>query len=72
MRGLIEAMTSPRRSLAYTMEGTMRELHISRAKLYELIQKQKLRTYKTGRRRYCTHDAIIECQRLLEGETPAL
>ena len=57
--------------VAYTMEETIGVLRTSRATLYELIQRQKLRTYKIGKRRYCTHDAILECQHTLEAETAA-
>jgi len=64
-------MTDPTTHLAYTMNESMAELRTSRATLYELIQKQKLRTYKIGRRRYCTHEALVECQRALEAETEA-
>ncbi|MCP3869432.1 MAG: helix-turn-helix domain-containing protein [Gammaproteobacteria bacterium] len=55
--------------LAYTMNETMRQLRISRATLYELIQSQKLRTYKIGRRRYCTRDALLDMQQDLENDT---
>lgn len=54
--------------ITYTMTESMDALRVSRATLYELIQQQKLRTYKIGRRRYCTHDAIVECQHSLEVE----
>ena len=62
-------MTNSATQVAYTMNESMVALRTSRATLYELIQKQKLRTYKIGRRRYCTHDALVECQRALEAET---
>jgi len=62
-------MTNPNPKLAYTMPETFDELHTSRATGYkELINPGKLKTYKIGRRRYCSRDAIIECQRLLEKE----
>ncbi len=64
-------MTSPATQVAYTMNESMAALRTSRATLYELIQAQKLRTYKIGRRRYCTHDALVECQHALEAETAA-
>ncbi len=57
--------------VSYTVTDMMSALHVSRATLYELIQKQKLRTYKIGRRRYCTHDALMEMQLALEKETAA-
>ena len=57
--------------VSYTVNDMMSVLHVSRATLYTLIQDQKLRTYKIGRRRYCTHEALIEMQRDLEKETTA-
>lgn len=54
-----------------TMDEAMVALKISRKTIYELINSQKLRTYKIGSRRYCTHQAIIECQKLLEEESAA-
>ncbi len=62
-------MTNTATQVAYTMNESMDALRTSRATLYDLIQKQKLRTYKIGRRRYCTHDALVECQHALEAET---
>ncbi|MES9874845.1 MAG: helix-turn-helix domain-containing protein [Candidatus Sedimenticola sp. 6PFRAG7] len=50
------------------MSDTMAALNISRATLYDLIERNKLRTYKIGRRRYCTHQAIVECQKTLESD----
>ena len=64
-------MNTTASQVAYTMAAAMSALHVSRATLYELINKQKLRTYKIGRRRYCTHNALMEMQRDLEKETAA-
>ncbi len=49
-------------SVAYTMEGVLETLHISRATLYKLINSGELRTYRIGKRRYCTADAVLEFQ----------
>ena len=53
--------------IAYSMAGAMDALQISRATLYALIKDGSLRTYRIGRRRYCTHDALVELQHKLEG-----
>lgn len=59
-------MTSYTPPVAYTVTDLMSALHISRAKLYEIINSGDLRTYKIGRRRFCTHDALIDFQRKME------
>ncbi len=58
-------------NLAYSMNEAMAELRISRKTIYDLINSRKLKSYKIGRRRYTTHDALIECQRKLVEETAA-
>ena len=58
--------------IAYSMEGSMEALQISRSTLYKLINSGGLRTYKIGKRRYCTHDALVECQRALEEQTTTI
>ena len=51
---------------AYSIPEAMEALRISRATIYQLINDQRLRTYQIGRRRFCSRDALIECQRELE------
>ena len=54
--------------LAYSMEETMQALGFSRATLYEEINANRLRTYKVRKRRYCTHQALLDYQREREAE----
>lgn len=61
-------MNTPTPRITYAMEEAMDALRISRATIYDLVNNGKLRTYKIGRRRFCTHDAIIQCQHALEEE----
>lgn len=57
--------------VTYSVNDMMSALCISRKTLYDLINEQKLRTYKIGRRRFCTHEALLECQHQLEADTAA-
>jgi excisionase family DNA binding protein len=56
-------------TIAYSIPEAMTALRISRATIYELINDGMLRTYRIGRRRFCTHDAIVECQKSLEANS---
>lgn len=57
--------------LAYSINDMTGTLGISRAQLYEFINNGMLRTYKIGRRRFSTHDALVELQHRLESDTAA-
>jgi len=50
--------TFTQHKLCYTIAEAEYELGISHAKLYELIQKHKLKTYMVGRRRYISLGAM--------------
>lgn len=63
------ATSSNPSQIAYSMNETMVAMRVSRAVLYDLINDGMLRTYKIGRRRFCTHDALTECQHKLEEQT---
>lgn len=54
-----------------TMTEVMETLKFSRATLYKIINSGDLRTYKVGKRRYCTPDAVRDLQKSLEQETAA-
>lgn len=43
---------------AYSMLETERALTISHATLYELIRQEQIRTFKIGRRRYVSREAL--------------
>lgn len=68
-------MTSDSRKLAYPIEEAFALIGVTRTHGYQLIAAGALRTYKAGRRRLCSHDALVECQRAMEQadhpETPA-
>jgi len=64
---MLAAPTVKRR--AYTMEEAMHALRIDRARIYRMIAEGTLRTYKHGRRRFVSVEAIEECIRQLERET---
>lgn len=55
--------------IAYSIEEAISALRISKKTIYQLINRGTLRTYKVGRRRYCSHSAILECQASLEEKT---
>ncbi|HCL45516.1 MAG TPA: helix-turn-helix domain-containing protein [Pseudomonas sp.] len=59
-------MTSPKPKLAYSPEEAADQLGISRDRFYQLQKEGKLRTYKDGKRRLCSHQALVECQREME------
>ena len=43
---------------AYSMLGAEQALCISHATLYELIRQEQIRTFKIGRRRYISREAL--------------
>ncbi|MEQ8206326.1 MAG: helix-turn-helix domain-containing protein [Woeseia sp.] len=62
---------SPRRA-AYTIQEARHLLGgVSQATIYKLINNGKLRTYRQGRRRFVSGDAIAEYVRTAERETGA-
>lgn len=52
--------------LAYNPEDAADQLGVSRARFYQLDKTGQVRTYKDGKRRLCSHDALVECQRAME------
>lgn len=59
-------MTAPAPKLAYGPEAAAEQLGVSRARFYQLVKEGKVRTYKDGKRRLCSHQALIECQQEME------
>ncbi|MEW8333341.1 MAG: helix-turn-helix domain-containing protein [Candidatus Thiodiazotropha sp.] len=55
--------------ITYDIDDIILALKSNRKTVYGLINGGTLRTYKVGRRRYCTHDALLECQASLEEKT---
>lgn len=51
---------------AYTIEQGMALLNVDRRRIYAMIADGSLRTYKHGRRRYVSADALRECIHKLE------
>ncbi|MGH8037526.1 MAG: helix-turn-helix domain-containing protein [Stenotrophomonas sp.] len=52
--------------LAYNPEEAAEQLGISRHRFYELQKAGQVRTYKDGKRRLCSHQALVECQQAME------
>lgn len=55
--------------LAYSMKEAGEALGVGHQKIYDIVNDGTLRTYKVGRRRFCSHDAIVEFIRAREAET---
>ena len=54
--------------LTYSIEQTMGVLNLSRATIYAEINEGRLRTYKVGRRRMVSHDALADWVKARESE----
>ena len=54
--------------LTYSIEQTMGALNLSRATIYAEINEGRLRTYKVGRRRMVSHDALADWVKARESE----
>jgi excisionase family DNA binding protein len=52
-----------------SVENACDKIGVSRATLYKLINRGVLRTYRVGRGRRVTNEAIIDCVKALEAET---
>lgn len=52
--------------LAYPIDEAFSQIGVSRTRGYQLIGIGLLRTYKDGKRRLCSHMALVECQRAME------
>ncbi|TAA43831.1 DNA-binding protein [Pseudoxanthomonas winnipegensis] len=59
-------MTNPSNKLAYPIEEAFALIGVSRTRGYQLINSGSLRTYKAGKRRLCSHSALVDCQREME------
>lgn len=52
--------------LAYPIEEAFSQIGVSRTRGYQLMGIGLLRTYKDGKRRLCSHQALVECQQAME------
>lgn len=59
-------MTDTRTKLAYPIEEGFSLIGVTRTRGYQLINAGVLRTYKDGKRRLCSHAALVECQQAME------
>ncbi|PZP59724.1 MAG: hypothetical protein DI597_14465 [Pseudoxanthomonas spadix] len=59
-------MTNPNTKLAYPIEEAFALIGVTRTRGYQLINNGALRTYKDGKRRLCSHSALVECQAAME------
>jgi len=62
-------MSSNQWRSAYSITESQAQLgHISRQTIYNLINAGCLKTFKIGRRRFCSHQAIRDCIKALEAK----
>ena len=54
--------------ITYSIKQTMEALNLSRATIYVEINEGRLRTYKVGRRRMVSHDALASWVKARESE----
>lgn len=59
-------MNTHRPKLAYPIEEAFELIGVTRTRGFELVKGGALRTYKDGRRRLCSHAALVECQQAME------
>ncbi|HHA2374699.1 DNA-binding protein [Stenotrophomonas maltophilia] len=59
-------MTDTTRKLAYPIEEAFGLIGVSRTRGYQLINTGLLQTYKDGKRRLCSHAALVSCQQAME------
>jgi len=59
-------VSQPNPRLAYGPEEAANQLGVSRARFYQLVKAGQVRTYKDGKRRLCSHAALVECQQAME------
>ena len=55
--------------ISYSIPQVMEALNLSRASVYKLINAKRLRTYRVGRRRMASHNALEDLIAGLEAET---
>jgi len=59
-------MPTANTKLAYPIEEAFVLIGVSRTRGYQLINAGSLRTYKAGKRRLCSHSALVDCQAAME------
>lgn len=59
-------MQQPNARLCYSVEQAIDVTGLSRKGIYQVINSGELRSYKVGKRRFISHDAIIEFVRQRE------
>lgn len=59
-------MTDTKPKLAYPIEEAFALIGVSRTRGYQLINSGQLKSYKDGKRRLCSHSALVDCQRAME------
>ena len=52
--------------LAYPIDEAFTLIGVTRTRGYQLIAAGTLKTYKDGKRRLCSHAALVACQRAME------
>lgn len=59
-------MTETPLKLAYPIEEAFALIGVSRTRGYQLINTGTMKTYKDGKRRLCSHAALVQCQQAME------
>lgn len=59
-------MTESKAKLAYPIEEAFTLIGVSRTRGYQLINTGTMKTYKDGKRRLCSHSALVQCQQAME------
>jgi len=59
-------MTGHHIKLAYPIDEAFTLIGVSRSRGYQLIAAGTLQTYKDGKRRLCSHTALVACQKAME------
>lgn len=52
--------------LAYPIDEAFTLIGVTRTRGYQLIAAGTLKTYKDGKRRLCSHAALVACQKEME------
>ena len=63
---------SVQNKLAYPIKEACALLGIPRTRGYQLIAEGHLKTYMVGRRRMCSHAALVACQKAMESGALAM
>jgi len=67
----MEQQQNPSEALSYTVDQAVQVTGFNRNRIYDLIKHGQLRTFKAGRRRFISADALRDCISSLESKQAA-